>query len=235
MAGLWAALADLVLPASCAGCGGNNHKLAYEVCARCVSAIEALRPVPSRPTPVPPGLPPVYTLGEYGGELRELIIEFKERGRHRLAHPLGALLAEVVVSAVPGGEPLLLLYVPDTPASARQRYGDHMRRLARAAMRRLNLAGRDALVGQALKALPKPDSAHLDMAARAAAAREAFAVNQSGLRPVKHAATRRKVVLLDDILTTGSTLASAAERLAEADLDVSVCAVLAATTRRLPA
>ena len=121
MTGLWAALADLVLPASCAGCGQTGKKLTYEVCARCVSAVEALSAHPSRPTPAPAGLPPVYALGEYGGELREMIIEFKDRGRHRLARPLGALLAHVVAQAVPGREPVLVLYVPDTPAAARER------------------------------------------------------------------------------------------------------------------
>ena len=235
MTGLWAALTDLVLPASCAGCGSSGERLAFEVCARCVSAIEALRPGPCRPTPAPPGLPPAHALGDYGGELRELLLEFKERGRHRLARPLGALLAEVVVSAVPGNAPLLLLYIPDTRAAAARRHGDHLRRLADEACRRLATAGREVLVGHALRAAPKPDSAHLGIAGRAATAREAFAVNRFGWRAVRHAATRRTVVLLDDILTTGSTLANAAERLAEAEVEVHSCAVLAATTRRLPA
>jgi predicted amidophosphoribosyltransferase len=235
MAGLWAALGDLVLPASCAGCRQTGKKLTYEVCAGCVSAVEALSAHPSRPTPAPAGLPPVYTLGEYGGALREMIIEFKDRGRHRLARPLGALLAHVVAQAVPGREPVLMLYVPDTPAAARERLGDHMRRLAVAAAARLNLIGRDAVVGQPLLARPKADSAALGSADRAAAAWEAFAVNRSGLRQARQAATRRAVVLLDDIVTTGTTLAAVAELLADEELEVSACAVLAATRRRLPA
>ncbi len=235
MAGLLASLADLVLPASCAACGVNGKKLTYEVCSRCVSAIEALRARPARPTPAPAGLPPVHALGEYEGELRELILEYKDRGRHRLARPLGALLAQVVVAAVPGREPLLMLYVPDTPSAARQRHGDHMRRLAVAAARRLTLLGREALVGEALLARPKVDSAELNMAGRAEAAREAFALNRSGVKLARWRSTHRAVVLLDDIVTTGATLAAAAELLAEAELEVLTCAVLAATRRRLPA
>jgi predicted amidophosphoribosyltransferase len=233
--GLWAALADLVLPASCAGCGQTGNKLTYEVCARCVSAVEALSAHPSWPTPAPAGLPPVHALGEYGGELREMIIEFKDRRRHRLARPLGALLAHVITRAVPGREPVLVLYVPDTPAAARERLGDHMRRLAVAAAERLNLIGRDALVGQPLLARPKADSVALGVAGRAEAARDAFAVNRSGLRLARQAATRRALVLLDDIVTTGTTLAAVAELLADEELEVSACAVLAATRRRLPA
>jgi len=235
MAGLLAALADLVLPASCAACGVTGAKLTVEVCSRCVSAVEALRPHPARPTPAPAGLPPVHALGEYEGELRELILEFKERGRHRLARPLGALLAQVVMAAVPGRGPVLVLYVPDTPGAARQRHGDHMRRLAVAAVRRLNLVGREALVAEALLARPKADSVELGIAERAEAARDAFAVNRSGLRLARWRSTHRAVVLLDDIVTTGATLAAAAELLAEAELEVLTCAVLAATRRRLPA
>jgi predicted amidophosphoribosyltransferase len=48
-------------------------------------------------------------------------------------------------------------------------------------------------------------------------------------------AQRRCVVLLDDILTTGNTLAAAAELLAQEGVEVGACAVLAATKRRLPA
>src|SRR5438128_429223 len=95
--GLWHALADLVLPVSCAACGEPGT----EVCVPCAGAVQALRPHPVAPAPAPPGFPPCYALGEYGGELRELILAYKERGRHRLARPLGALLADVAAAATP--------------------------------------------------------------------------------------------------------------------------------------
>ncbi|WP_425455318.1 ComF family protein, partial [Allorhizocola rhizosphaerae] len=122
-----------MMPAACAACGESEERLSWEVCGRCAAAVDRLRAGPTRPTPAPDGLPPCFALGEYGGELRELIIGYKDRGRHRLAHPLGALLAEVVATALPGDGPVLVLFVPDTGAAARERYGDHMRRLARAA------------------------------------------------------------------------------------------------------
>src|SRR5581483_2368521 len=106
---VWQALADLVLPAACASCGNTGEKLTYDVCAQCISAVEALQPRSVSPTPVPPGLPPCFARGEYDAELRELVLAYKERGRHRLARPLGALLAEVVASAA-GPGPVLLLY-----------------------------------------------------------------------------------------------------------------------------
>jgi predicted amidophosphoribosyltransferase len=231
---VWQALADLVLPAACAACSRSGERLTYEVCAECVATIEALRPREARPTPPPAGLPPCYALGEYDSELRELILGYKERGRHRLARPLGALLAEVVAMAAPPREPLLLLYVPDTARAARQRHGDHLRGLANAAVERLREAGREAVTMPALSARPKADSAELSAVQRADAARDAFRRHWRGLGAARREAARRHVVLLDDILTTGNTLAAAAELLADEGVEVNACAVLAATRRRMP-
>lgn len=229
---LWQALADLVLPASCAGCGRSGQPLRWEVCGDCAAAVQALRAAPTRPDPAPPGLPACVALGDYGGELRELILSFKERGRHRLARPLGALLAEAVAAAVPDA-PVLLLYVPDTAAAARARHGDHLRALTRAAAARLREAGRSALVAAPLLALPKADSAHLTSAQRAAAAAGGFALRSRGIERVRRAAPGSVTLLLDDIVTTGSTLAAASELLAGAGVRVDGCVVLAAT-RRIP-
>jgi len=196
--------------------------------------IEALRPREVRPTPAPAGLPPCRALGEYEGELRELILAYKERGRHRLGRPLGALLAQVVASATPS-QPLLLLYVPDTAKAARARHGDHMRALADAAVARLREAGRQALTLPALQARARADSAELTATQRADVARDTFRRHWRGLGTARRAADRCYVALLDDILTTGNTLAAASELLADEGVEVNVCAVLAATKRRMPA
>lgn len=127
---LLAGLADLVLPGGCAGCGGAaGQPLRYRVCPACVAALATLQPHPTRPDPAPDGLPPCAALGDYHGVLRELVLGYKDRGAHRLARPLGRLLAEAVASLVTG--PVVLVPVPDTPAAVRARHGDHLRRLAR--------------------------------------------------------------------------------------------------------
>jgi predicted amidophosphoribosyltransferase len=43
-----------------------------------------------------------------------------------------------------------------------------------------------------------------------------------------------RLVLVDDVVTTGATLAAAATRLREAVVEAPVAAVLAATQRRVP-
>ncbi|GAA4681004.1 hypothetical protein Prum_051670 [Phytohabitans rumicis] len=228
-----AGLVDLVLPAACAGCEAERVPLRYGVCAECAAELEDLRPGPTSPTPVPAGLPPCTALGPYDGVLREVLLAYKERGRHGLAVPLGALLADVIASAA-GGDPLgvLLIPVPTTARAARARHGDHMGRLARRAADRLRRAGWPTAVARPLRALPKPDSAELDAAGRAAAAESAFRLRAGRAAALRRAAAGRRVVVLDDIVTTGVTLAAVARCLAAIDIPVDGASVIAATRLR---
>ncbi|MEU8184725.1 ComF family protein [Micromonospora sp. NPDC049047] len=230
MTGLWADLADLVLPTTCAGCRERRPGLRHGVCPTCAAALGALRPRSVRPTPVPPGLPSCVALGPYAGPLREALLAYKEHGRHGLARPLGALLAEVVAAAVGAPRPVALVPVPDTAAAARSRYGDHLDRLARHCAARLDQGGWTARVHRPLRALPRPDSVSLDSAGRAAAAEAAFRPRATAGRA--RAAGTPVVVLLDDIVTTGVTLAAAARALGATGWVPSVAAVLAATQKR---
>lgn len=223
MSGLWATLADLVLPNPCAGCGRQGEPLRFDVCADCVRAVEGLRAFPTRPVPEPPGLPPCYALGEYGGELRELLIGYKEKSRHRLAEPLGALLAEAIAAA---GPVLPLVYIPDTGGAARRRHGDHMRALALHAAETLRHAGRSTVVINALVSRSRPDSARLGAGGRAEAAVGKFELRR---RTLPEGA---EVLLVDDIITTGSTLAAATRTLAGGGVVVRACVALAATQLR---
>jgi len=237
-----AGLADLILPRQCAGCGADAAPRG--VCRDCVADLAALRPHPTRPQPSPVGLPPCAALGDYDGALRGLILAYKERGRHPLARPLGRLLASVVASLLPAvpvsgaaaGAAVVLVPIPDTPAAARARHGDHLWRLARPAAARLREAGIPVHLARPLRAGARPDSAGLDRAARAASARTSLRP-----RPRRAASLRRRlvarpasVILLDDVVTTGATLAAATARLTAAGIPVSGAAVLAATRRRRP-
>lgn len=227
LAGLWADLTDLVLPAACAGCGARSAALRQGFCPSCAGELAALRPAPTRPDPCPPGLPPCVALGPYAGPLREGLLAYKERGRHGLARPLGALLAEVVATAVGPELPVTLVPVPDTARAARARYGDHLGRLTRHAAARLRAAGWPVRVLRPVRALPRPDSVVLDSAGRAAAADAAFRLRRPGRTPLAG-----PVVLLDDIVTTGATLAAVCRVLHGAGMTPKAAAVLAATQKR---
>jgi predicted amidophosphoribosyltransferase len=226
-------LADLILPAACAGCEAERVRLRFGVCAGCAAALEALRPFRTAPTPPPPGLPRCVAVGPYQGPLRGALLAYKERGRHRLARPLGSMLASAVATLAPPGRPVTLVPVPSTAAAVRERGGDHMCRLAGQAVRRLRMAGWEAGVARALRASPRPDSASLDAAARRAAAESSLRIRQRRIgfsRPVQPIAGT--LVVVDDIVTTGATLATVTHRLEEAEMQVAGAAVLAATRLR---
>ncbi|HTF09835.1 MAG TPA: ComF family protein [Asanoa sp.] len=224
-----------MLPAECAGCRTPHVPLRHGACPDCAAALAALRPSPVRPQPAPPGLPPCVAVGEYAGPLRESLLAYKERGRVSLATPLGVLLAEAVAAAAGGvRRPVLLLPVPSTAAAVRERHGDHVRRLADRAAKTLRRAGWPAAVAQPLRALPKPDATHLDSAQRAIAAAAAFRARPGRMDRARRAASGRAVVVVDDIVTTGATLAALTAILIRAEIPVAAAAILAATRKRHP-
>jgi predicted amidophosphoribosyltransferase len=233
MLGLLGDLADLVLPAACAACGIERAPLRSGVCGRCGVALEALRPFRAVPSPPPPGFPPCVAVGAYEGPLRGVLLAYKERGRHRLAPPLGVLLATAVSALAPAGRPVTLVPVPSTAAAARERYGDHMTRLAAQAVRRLRVAGWDARLSRPLEALPRPDSASLTVTQRRAAAESSLRIRSRRIGFSRRASPiEGTLVVVDDIVTTGATLAAVARRLEEADMQVAGAAVVAATLLR---
>ncbi|KUL36727.1 ComF family protein [Actinoplanes awajinensis] len=233
MTSVFGDLADLVLPGACVGCGADRVRLRNGACPACVAELEGLRPHRAAPSPPPPGFPPCVAVGPYAGALRGALLAYKEKGRHRLARPLGALLAGAVAALAPPGRPVLIVPVPSTRAARRERYGDHMTRLTTHAVQRLRAAGWTAWADQPLRALPRPDSTSLDAAARSTAAVNSLRINPARISVLRRGgAPRSTLVIADDIVTTGATLAAAVRRLEEADMQVTGAAVLAATQLR---
>ena len=216
------ALLDLVLPQSCAGCG----RAASRWCPACASALrDAVRRPLGRtaPDPVPPGFPRAAAAAAYDGAVRGALLAHKERGRLALVRPLGAALAAAVAALDPPAG-VVLVPVPSDPRAVRARGHDHARRLARRAAAVLRAAGVDARAGPLLvHARRVADQAGLDTAGRTA--------NLQGALQARRPLAGLVVVVVDDVVTSGATLAEAARAVTAAGARVHGAATVAATVR----
>ncbi|MET9954958.1 ComF family protein [Streptomyces sp. NPDC006339] len=219
MRGWWREFAGLMLPVSCGGCGRPRTAL----CPPCGAELTGTGPRRVRPAPEPPGLPVVHAAAPYEGAVRALLLAHKERGALPLARPLGEALADAVEAATgpvgaTGDLPLLLLPVPSSRRSVRARGHDPTRRIALAAAGRLRRTGRAARVLPVLRQRrPVADQAGLGARGRLANLDGALGVAPGGVRLLDEAARAGgRVVLVDDLMTTGASLAEAARALAAA-------------------
>ena len=226
--GIAAALADLVLPRTCAGCGVPGSVL----CPGCAGRLA--HPRLAAPRRVPWGFPPTVAAGAYDGPVRPAVVAFKDRGRAELARPLGAALAlavGAVVRAVPEGTgSVLLVPVPSSRAALRARGRDHVRELTVRAVAELRAVGVPAArAGLLARRGRVRDSAGLEAAERRANLAGSFTAVRT---PVAAGAL---VVLVDDVVSSGATLTEAAAALCPvlpgSALPV-LAAVVAATPRR---
>jgi predicted amidophosphoribosyltransferase len=225
---LLTAALDLLIPQPCAGCDVPGGLL----CGACTDQLAG----PARlhlPSPLPVGLPPPFAVAPYAGPVRQLIVAHKERGLSGLTRPLGTALARAALTAAPRDVPLILVPVPSSAASVRRRGHDPTLRLAEEAAhqatRAMTADGSRTREGvtcvQALRHRRRvADQAGLTATARAENLTDA-------LQAHPHLAGR-KVIVVDDVITTGATLTEAARALRAAGAEVPATAVIAATQRR---
>jgi predicted amidophosphoribosyltransferase len=222
----WDAFADLVLGGCCAGC----RRPGRSICPACRAALLAV-PFRAWPDPPPAGLAVPTATAPYEGVVRELVVAHKEHGRFALAGPLGAALALAVEAALAdrGRRAAWLCPVPSPPARVRARGHDPLGRITRACVRRLRAAGYDVRPAAALRVTRRTD----DQSGLSAQARSDNLAGAFGVR--SRWAERlidQPVVAVDDVLTTGATLAEACRALTAAGVPVLASAVVAATPRR---
>jgi ComF family protein len=212
---------DLAFPAACVGC----HRDGPPICDRCLVALDVRLETPAG---IPIGLPgdvpaPLLQLewcAPFHGIVRPALHAIKYGGERRLAEPLGAAVARRWVRAGVGAE--LVTHVPVHAERARQRGYDQAELIARVAARHLGrpfaslLERRRATIAQF----------DLDRRHRAANVRDAFSVPAHARSSV----AGRWILLVDDVVTTGSTLAACAEAL-EAAGALAVSAITVARER----
>ncbi|MEU9014199.1 ComF family protein [Streptomyces sp. NPDC048479] len=212
MRGWWREISGLVLPAACGGCGTPRTPL----CEACAGALYGAGARRARPVPEPAGLPVVHAAAPYADAVRAVLLAHKERGALGLARPLGVALAGAVRASLPvsraaGGRwPLLLVPVPSARRAVRARGHDAARRIALAAAGELRRTGIEA------RALPVPRQRRAVADQSGLTARERVS-NLAGALEVVAGGGRLleggRAVLVDDLMTTGASLAEAARAL----------------------
>lgn len=202
------ALADaltLAFPVECAGCG--EHDIA--LCAMCIGE---LAPHVTHRT-LEDGLP-VSSGALFAGATAKILRVYKEEGRTALAVPLSALL-RAAIEALPGAGEAVLVPMPTSRAAFRRR-----------GYRTIDLVARRAglrTTGMLTILRRTDDQRGLDRAARQS--------NISGsMRAV--AASGMRVVILDDVVTTGASIREAARALRAGGAEVIGAATIATTPRR---
>ncbi len=183
MSEIGAAILETILAPRCAGCDAPGGWL-------CLECREACDPVRSGR---------IHAAGVFGGPLRRALHRFKYQGERGLAAELAALVASCVASDLARGATLDVI-VPAVLHRERAK----LRGYDQAALLAAEVA---RLVGLPLRAplrrvrLARPQ-VELDRAARAENVRGAFIAEAGSLQGLR-------VALVDDVATTGATLAAA--------------------------
>jgi competence protein ComFC len=199
---------DFIYPKSCAGCGRRGTWL----CAECDATLERFRPpwcprcgVPDafrkcRCAVTPHQFTAVRSVGPFDGWLRGAIVQFKYHGEWGRAEALSTSLAKAMTELLPCDG---LVPVPLHPSRMRQRGFNQSLMLAEQVARELGLDVSDVLVRRK-RTSPQ---ASLGASGRQINVQGAFAMRADS--DVKG----HSIILVDDVITTGATLAACAETL----------------------
>ena len=216
---------DLLFPPRCVNCGGGGALLCgvcrasmrppeQPICERCGQTLDAQRKPDARLCGVcaesghPEALRFLTGLRAamlYEGATRQAVLALKFRRQRRIASILGEILAETHTRL--GLTADLIIPVPLHPKRERARGYNQSRLLAEVCAKRLRTPMRADLVVRHRETRPQVDLARH---ARLANVASAFTLTTPG---AAQALTGKRILLIDDVTTTGATMNAVAEAL----------------------
>jgi ComF family protein len=180
----------LLFPDRCAGC----TRMGTLFCPNCCAALARY---PGRLRRMPAGLSDMRIAYIFQSPLREAVHQLKYRRVRRIAGPLGALMAEHMIAHPIAVDAVLAIPLHNTRLA--ERGFNQAEELARKIANLLDLP----LIDTGLTRVRATEQqARLDARARAENMRDAFAWH--GVAPP------RRLLLVDDVLTTGATMGACA-------------------------
>ena len=152
----------------------------------------------------------IRALGKYTTPYKGLVHNFKYQNKKKIARVLGLALSNLITS-----DPILsradyIIPIPLHPARLRERGYNQSSLLAQEAAFSSGITLKDCLI----RKKNTPSQTQLDYKARAKNIRGAYRLKNS----LDFSLKDKKVVLVDDVITTGATLTEAAKVLIENDV-----------------
>jgi ComF family protein len=193
---------------------GTGHEAQIQTCGNCLETR--------------PRFEKACAYGPYDGELRELIHLLKYEQVTPAANVLGGMLAEAISKLEIRG-PMLMIPVPLHHSKRRQRRFNQAELLARAAQKRSPIAGAELATNLLLRTRATVSQIGLTRPQRAENIRGAFQVEYRGR------IAGQNVLLIDDVLTTGTTASECARVLRKAGAEKVWVATVARTLKHTEA
>jgi len=186
----------LLFPDRCAGCAHMGTLF-------CPNCRAALMPYPGTLRRMPAGLADMRIAYIFQSPLREAVHQLKYRRVRRVAGPLGALMAEHMIAQPVAVDAVLAIPMHSTRLA--ERGFNQAEALAREIANLLDLP---LIHAGLMRTRATEQQAHLDARARAD--------NMHGAFAWRGAAPPRRLLLVDDVLTTGATMGACAIALHDA-------------------
>ncbi|WP_051905237.1 ComF family protein [Bifidobacterium actinocoloniiforme] len=205
-----AAVRDLIVPRGCAGCDCPDEVL----CPACAALFRQYRSFPAAGFVWGSGL----ACAGYQGRARRAILEWKDHDDEEVTRPLGRAMGELAVQSLerawtgnlgPVPSQVLIVPAPSSSKSVRRRGRVHMPPVAGAAAASLRQAGLPAQVQLALiMGSVRGKSVELHGSSARASRLSGRIHTRAGIE-----LTGQSVILVDDIVTSGSTIRQCAAAL----------------------